>query len=425
MAIQDLKFNFTMRPITPCAVTSGNKLSSGIDFWVEASNIHVIKQRLFSKKLKENNLEVAFSDIAVSTDIAPDVKKFMSENGMTPSELSYPIQNMGIPVGPRREIKQIMQSAGRPFVPGSSIKGVIRTALLFDWLESHDDGKDALKLVVEQLLIHESKALEYIKANLKRKGDMKDKMLDLLASVFDESVLFGKNTEGKKDEEPYSRYLRLTDSECLPISRLGVYLLQRVRLVPPSNKRKTEKGTISMAVEALQPTDHPGDILQARMTVLAGELKLHKYLLSTLTDASAFKAMLNRFASANIREELHILRQCKDMNETVNKELISFYETCLEQINSGTKCFIRIGSGKTFYNNTLGLAILRHAFCQKQANEEGHLVKTMRAWEIWRALAWGVSFDNYPWPVTRTVVKINNKTFQPAGWMEVDILPQP
>jgi CRISPR-associated protein Csm5 len=44
------------------------------------------------------------------------------------------IQNRGYDVGAKREVTTVIKSAGRPYIPGSTIKGAIRTALLHDWI---------------------------------------------------------------------------------------------------------------------------------------------------------------------------------------------------------------------------------------------------------------------------------------------------
>ena len=178
------------------------------------------------------------------------------------------VRSFGLEANKRHQIHPAIKSAGRGFIPGSSLKGAIRTAILHDWLNQTEAGAKVLgEAYVRVLQAHrglaEIKQLEYKKKkekrlpgdefrrlnNLKKSLNRTQKYLD--REILKEEDLFGRTNDRRKG--PDSQQIRVGDSTFFPLEAMAVYQAERIRLVPvdPRGKTRQDQSTIPQPRECI------------------------------------------------------------------------------------------------------------------------------------------------------------------------------
>ncbi|MGB9665688.1 MAG: type III-A CRISPR-associated RAMP protein Csm5 [Ignavibacteria bacterium] len=114
--------------LTPVHIGSGVKLTDGIDFVKDNDSVHIIPQAVLIKYLEVN----------------PDERdRFISGNYKLNSLKRIPEgRRYNISMGRTSEINEFERNGnGKPYIPGSSIKGAIRTVLLKKRFDELDQNK--------------------------------------------------------------------------------------------------------------------------------------------------------------------------------------------------------------------------------------------------------------------------------------------
>ncbi|MFH0702859.1 MAG: type III-A CRISPR-associated RAMP protein Csm5 [bacterium] len=169
------KVKITCKTISPVHIGSGESLSRFEYYINNDSYVYIIDQNEFisflknSKNIMENNKnkKLTLQDLA-KTDYMEEYQNYVNEgksesslNGFLDS-IDKDIANQIInkiksankkvkldfnPENNKREINLFARSAGMPYIPGSSIKGAIWTAILYKYLndESNQDLKNSIK----------------------------------------------------------------------------------------------------------------------------------------------------------------------------------------------------------------------------------------------------------------------------------------
>ncbi len=154
----------TMRIASPLHVGNGNELTP-IDIYPGEGLVHVIDIGKLVNDL--TGLDVSFSEIIhLLKNPQGDAyiwKGYMDEFHMKPS--NYALYSMKVhgELGSRSmRIKDFIKQNGRPYVPGSSVKGAIRTAVLYKVLKECEDSTMAID-IVSRVRINQRSAQEKIK----------------------------------------------------------------------------------------------------------------------------------------------------------------------------------------------------------------------------------------------------------------------
>ncbi len=133
------KIPCSIEVLTPVHVGSGVKLTEGIDFVKTQNSVHIVSQAELIKYLEENPDEL-------KRFIDGDYK--LSALKRIPEGKKY-----NISIGRTSEINEFERNGnGKPYIPGSSIKGAIRTILIkkrFDELSTNEKN-DLLKRVTNK-----------------------------------------------------------------------------------------------------------------------------------------------------------------------------------------------------------------------------------------------------------------------------------
>ncbi len=308
------------------------------------------------------------------------------------------VPQQGLSPGQRVFITPIVKNAGAPYIPGSSIKGALRTAILYDWLVNTEPGEPYMKRAVAAL--DQLAQLREKWFNLKknradsrtiRQVEVEIKKLDRV--IFDEDDLFGRLNDG-----PESRFLRVRDTAPLPKDALEVQSLRRIRIVPGKGK-----STIPQVVEAIPAYTS----LESEISVLPSFTK-PELAYWNKADTSQLLAYLNAFSTACIENEITELTDAIEDGYRLDfaseiRRLLKFYEELKERCNQG-ELILRIGFGKTVNDNSLLLAAL-------------HGPDFNQAWHNMRAAFHKIRRKEDFYPVTRLITPGG----LPMGWVAVKV----
>lgn len=315
------------------------------------------------------------------------------------------IPNLGLRENLRQTIAATSKMLNQPYLPGSSLKGALRTAILYQWLVGTKHGHKALLQNFRE--ISNLERIQQDKAEAKRRSrgpreekqrmrELRRRERDILRRIFDESKLFGKITDSD------ARRIRISDSTPLPEESMQVVAAERIRL-RPQNPQSRRASNIPQPREVIAS----GQSLKSDVGLV---LPMRSEELSYFSIGPAkIKENLGVFAEECIDNELYLLRHADPPDrETRSKieRMQAFYERLFEKSQDGA-LLLRLGAGKTVYDNSLLLALIYGD--EKQKEEETHLRQLRRT-------LFKVSTNTDIFPVTRTVMPDGT----PMGWVEIE-----
>jgi CRISPR-associated protein Csm5 len=272
----------------------------------------------------------------------------------------------------KNHIRRFIATGGKPFIPGSSLKGAIRTAVLVDWLLKTNEGK---------------KQLSEIKMYVEKRNWKSLRMID------PERVCFGSRANDA------FRYLRVSDSETLEQTDLSVSSIKRVCLKfgrEGFSKRRSDIPQWSETLKTFSKTSFSLSMVPSR----------GKTTFSFFNDTSLISlfAIINKVSLYSCLRELHELEGNRDFIG-----FLRFYEKLKYDIQSieQKEAVLRLGGGKTWFDNSIGLSVNSYDFGPDFLF--GGYLKLLR-------------IGNLPFPSTRSAIVKGNEPVQPLGWVKLSIL---
>lgn len=297
-------YKLSLETITPVSIGSGDKLSPYSDFVLDERKIYYVNQNEIKKALAS---KPALMDEYVNSIVSEmdNTRSNFDLNHFLTKRLGVDIKRTAILVIPAeaRVIKQlstIIKNAGiHPYIPGSSVKGAIKTALLYNWMIEHKDGKKWLRDFMQGFSDYE-----------KRKAG--EKMLD---NKFDEFEL------------------GVSDSSLFDVAAMKVYETQRLHL-----KDSNKKG-IPQTLEAID-----------------AEHKTTLTLTSKISLDEIFDAACRHSKDCNNEMWAMLDEIGKNVDDNTYNKLSGYYKSIGNQLNKGA-VLLRLGFGKGYFFNSVGLAV--------------------------------------------------------------------
>lgn len=151
-----------LQTLTPVHIGNGEILKENFDYIKNGTSIHVLdRKKLFRLLTNKGFTESTLVNALLSKNIKTIIDKNLS--GILPKEFS--LRRVTVPQNQRETFKgdlreQIYDGFGKPYIPGSSIKGAIRTALLSYVLEDIDDLDNFIEVEGEN--INDDKIIEEV-----------------------------------------------------------------------------------------------------------------------------------------------------------------------------------------------------------------------------------------------------------------------
>ncbi|MCS6795325.1 MAG: type III-A CRISPR-associated RAMP protein Csm5 [Raineya sp.] len=304
------------KTLSPVSVTTGEKFSPYSDFVLEGKQIiYIDKAKLktiFENHPNRDNLIDHYVEGVVSgmdnNRSRFDLKKYLRNFlKVEPTEITLRKHSAFIKEERKIIVSEILKNPHfQPYIPGSSLKGACKTALLYDWLKNNPKGQNWLNNLVKNLYDFRSKA------------------------------------ESDLQKEMQNYKIAFSDSSVLPMECMSIYQITRLNL----KEGKTKEKGIPQLVEAIN-----------KDYTFSAEFRSENEQEENFTLNDLFRVFAQFSRDANQRD-IEMLSQIKKPNETT-KKLLLFYEEIQEKLENNQTCF-KIGSGKGYFFNSVGLAVYHY-----------------------------------------------------------------
>lgn len=140
-----------LQTLTPVHIGSGEILKENFDYIKDNRFVYILDSKKLFNLLKQKNFSIAQrTNALISGNIKTIIDRYLSNI----SSDNYCIRKIQIQPNQREKVRpglreQIYDGFGKPYIPGSSIKGAIRTALLSHIIDCHfgdidDDDLNAM-----------------------------------------------------------------------------------------------------------------------------------------------------------------------------------------------------------------------------------------------------------------------------------------
>lgn len=205
-------------------------------------SIRIVDMPKLYKILIENNLDDKYNEFILNKD-EKDLYKFLKENNIKDfkrfTKYIFDISKVLADYKPF-DIECFVKNAFQKlYIPGSSLKGVIRTAFInYNILENKDEYKDIKYKIAEQVysLENDSKAKIYT-------NNIEEKAMDLIEHNDD-----NRHSNGQKD---IFRFLRISDSE--PIDNENIVCVPKIDIPYRIDRRNKKENKIDILKECIKP----------------------------------------------------------------------------------------------------------------------------------------------------------------------------
>lgn len=412
MQDKTISLTLNLRLLTPLHIgdNKGKKLSPYCDyvFSDDGRYLHYLDLEKIEVAVVEKNALDDYVQLIQAMDnnrSQMDLKRFLTDRlGLDIDWITRSrIAQTGLDSKQKQPVMPVVKNAGRPYLPGSSLKGALRTAMLYDWLVFTKAGKDVIESYRNPINEAAEKYQRHLHNDLlssnwrqkeERIRNLREEVNNSVKTVFEEEALWGQSQA--EDKAPEAQYIRVRDSRPVDVKQLKIYALKRIRIVPGRGKN-----AIPQVVEAIQP----GTELYTDISIRPEFQNTYFDYLKTGDFATIF-GNLNNFSKDCIDNELCELEDALNSkgNTSFKREiekLLEFYENLKNRANSGA-IFLRLGFGKTVNDNSLILALL-------------YGMEDDDAWHKFRQVVHNIRRKEDFFPVTRTITADG----LPLGWVEV------
>ncbi|MCP8309200.1 MAG: type III-A CRISPR-associated RAMP protein Csm5 [archaeon] len=363
--------NYTIETISPIHIGSGEKLFR-TDYVIHGGRLYVInidrlidslkaeQAKIFSQLIQKGNISIALQSLNVKPN---DYIKYAKYVIPCDFQLGQKLQT---------HIKDIDY---KPYIPGSSIKGSIRTAICYNLFAIPKERERLIQEVFKRS--HSEKAI----------------------SEFIESI-FGSEDGKRSPHYDVMKFLRISDSKSLNPNSMEIQKIEVINRESPSRYRKTGIKIDAEVIKAGFSTSGKlaidKTLYQKTYLKYADEFPNYKIL----TSIDMIISYINKFTSDLINKELDFARKYNIIL------LQNFYSDLkknhLEKLDKN-RFLLRVGWGSGYLATTLGMLLQS----EKQLFERirRHLPRGLRE-----------PFS----PISRRLV-IQQNTFIPLGWVKVTI----
>lgn len=374
---------YRITTLTPVSIGDGNTLSAFADYVLEKGKIYYINQQIIRDKMGKNPELIDFYVEGMirgksNTTNTFDLKNFIFNRLKLTLQQAASHSIEAKNVSGKKEFYTVVKNAGQsPYIPGSTLKGTIKTALLYDWLI--DAKNDWCENYLENL------------NNKEERGRLEAQLM----------------TEFDKFE------LGVSDSSLLDFDMLQAIDIKRLHIKKGSlnipQTREAVKENIACECEIRNVRKLIGE--------KADGTKVYKnYSWEELCK------IINTFSRHSSDAEWTMLSETgKKIDDDIYFSLEDFYEDVEKKTESSTTAYLRLGTGKGFYFNSIALALYD---CDGTENKGQFLkfLKTCGYGKIYKPQKRQVEeYDLNPdeFPITRFVEITETK---PLGWIQLECL---
>ncbi|AEH07256.1 type III-A CRISPR-associated RAMP protein Csm5 [Methanothermococcus okinawensis] len=362
--IKSTKKVLKITTISPLNIGNGD-VYSNMDYYIENGKAKIINMEELFENIKDihkiDELTKLIKHNMNNNRMELSVKEAYESIGLYLDEHILKEVNCNIKMDAKIQVKKFINQNGKYYVPGSSLKGAIRTAYIFDYYDKHIDK---LVNILENKKIHDNKkGNEVVKTAI---GGIKD---------------------------DFFKYLLITDSNIIPPENFE--FINTIRYNTMDAKKGKKSNTIPEPKEVLKKNSE----LRVELTIKDGFPK----------NFEDIKNMCNKFSKTVVEFELN--------NKYLPQETIKFYNNLLNNIkNNDNSFYLAIGSGSSYLSKTIYLLLWKH----DKGNKKGYLniMKNIFEKERNRKLKASLKGARHYIEFPRTRVLDSNKNI-PMGWVKI------
>ncbi len=385
------QYQIKLTTLTPVCIGDGQKLSPFSDYKLERDKlIYIDHNRIKQTLVKYPNLINDYVNGIISgmdnTGNKFDMVCFFYNRAkLDLSSLTLKrIDSTAQPKG-NKNLYTILKQAGKyPYIPGSSLKGAIKTALIYNWLLQ--DNNHWCKEYLELFDNNKRLPLSELKDKKEKYEDnLKNQLLKYELSVSD-SNLFSEES------------IKAIDTKRLH--------LKEGKFIIPQTWESIKKNNIT--------------------TFTISKIFENKKLIYEWSDICN---KINAFTLNSNNIEWEIFDTCGAKNDKLSddiyNDLFSFYKKMDDKVKNAdsSTCYLRLGNGKGYYFNSIGLNLYNEDKTESKNlfinflrdNGFGKIYNRRSS----RLEDLNIHADEFP--LTR-VVDVNNNT--PSGWVKMELLKE-
>lgn len=391
---------FQLHTLTPLSIADGGVWSQLTDYILykndDVRQIKLINHAAFNKEFqadKTGGLIEKFVNLvrkSAGTNQTDILKDFIKSNFS--SKLIKDYTHQYIPIqewenGNATQIHTIIKQYLKPYIPGSSLKGAIKTAFLYDWLVSTAQGEQ----VVHNL------------RNTVRSQHHFDNF-DVTAALFQEIGHISK----KQERMDFSRF-QVSDSPLLPVDSFNVYHTTRFHLQP---HEKGREAMLQSLREAIQPAVNTTFTINIDLQSTTSNADYWQFWQKGEGFSSECFKKINEFSRANLKLELAAFQQLSSERklrfDSFEHEIHSLLKVIKNHLaTDNQQAIMRLGGGKTFMDNSIWAAYARFY------PNDIHYMNNIRSKNQ--------KSQKTLFPITRTLTSIQQT---PLGWIQISQQPE-
>lgn len=348
--------------ITPLHIGDGNRLAK-TDYVAGHHEVFILDLDKISNKIGKEDLDEFVKTVEKSFKNSRALENFLSKRKINPKDVSkYSIKNKAT-----ESLGEILTAVKTPnflpYVPGSSLKGAIRTALQYKFLKENPNN---LSRVLNHALKRGVKARQ--------------------AGLEVERIIRGKENSPHYD---LLRFFKIADSKPVSSSSLAVFT---VKILEKIGRTYSMRG-VPITVEAVKPET----VFETTITLEKLDEKYLSELGLKSIDIGTIISACNDFSKDICENEIKFFEECG------NRELHTFYENLRRQIKDDS-LLVRVGWGSGYDATTIGLLL-----------KGDPRFKNIRS-KFKLGIAGVAEF-----PISRKIA-IDNGKQMPLGWLKIHVV---
>lgn len=409
------KYNLEIEVLTPVSIgsDSGSTLSPLSDYWTYDNTAYMVDHKKLEQALIEAGPDILSRYIALINDASSVnknnflyhfIKKELKDEPKNYISKTIPIVGKGNAV----EIRTCIQERGQFLIPGSTIKGAVKSAMLYNWLMRNEHEDDMIDLLNDLEFLYDDSEKNLSKEEVKEE--------ERRIKTFIDDFLYRFLEKMNKKKRPNFSLLKVTDAYLEKASPAWIHTL-RYPLKYKKDKtgkriKEEEKTNIPVFLEAIQAGGTSSFSVDFEETVKIKNNNPHltKYFNENGMD-ELFKD-INRYSIANLEYEQSCVERRNELSNYL-KELESL-KNYVSQAGKNT-AFIPLGFGKTNFYQSIGLALYNWINILKEDGDEDVL---NFAFESYLRLFKIGKEGQKQLPTTRTLITVNQ---QPLGWVKLTL----
>lgn len=353
-----------IKTLSPLNIGNGD-IYTNLDYYIEGRKAKIIDIERMMENLEDidkiNQMQKLIKSNMGNNKLEISVKELYEGIGLYPDEYIVKEIDCKIKENASVQVAKFINQNGNYYVPGSSIKGAIRTAYIFDYYDKNFDK--LVKILGNNSIDDNKKGNEIVKRAI---GNI---------------------------QNDFFKYLLITDSNI--IGPENFEFVNTIRYNTKDAKTGKKSNTIPEPKETLKK----GSEFEMELTIKKDFPK----------DFEEIKNMCNKFSKT--------IAEFETKNKYLPEETLKFYNNLLDSIkNDNNSFYLALGSGSGYLSKTIYLLLWKN----DRGNTIGYLKTIKKIFERERnpnlRKSWKSARHYLDFPRTRTI-DVNKKI--PLGWVKI------